>query len=245
MRDIKTNKMKTNLKTNKMKKTILTLALAFVGTFAMAQEMTIAHTGITTVPTSTDMSLTVSVGEIITFIHGGGQAHPMTESHPNTGATSTPIPFVTQTVSSSIPSTTFQLNTAGVYKFHCGNNSGASDKYGTIYVTEGGSTPSWDCDLINGCIDPGTGNGVYTSLNSCQAACNATGVEENVFNINIYPNPANNTITIEGLNGLAQVFDVNGKIIMDITNGTFDVSELSKGTYVVKSEKYNTLFIKE
>ena len=206
--------MKTNLitlKTNKMKKTILTLALAFVGTFAMAQEMTIAHTGITTVPTSTDMSLTVSVGEIITFIHGGGQAHPMTESHPTTGATSTPIPFVTQTVSSSIPSTTFQLNTVGVYKFHCGNNSTSTNKYGTIYVTEG-----------------------------------TTAIDEVVNNtISVFPNPATNNITVEGLNSIAQVFDVNGKKVMDITNGTFDVSELSKGTYIVKSEKYNTLFIKE
>ena len=194
-----------------MKKTILTLALAFVGTFAMAQEMTIAHTGITTVPTSTDMSLTVSVGEIITFIHGGGQAHPMTESHPATGATSTPIPFVTQTVSSSIPSTTFQLNTVGVYKFHCGNNSTSTNKYGTIYVTEG-----------------------------------TTAIDEVVNNtISVFPNPATNNITVEGLNDIAQVFDVNGKKVMGVTNGTFDVSELSKGTYIVKSEKYNTLFIKE
>ena len=215
MSDIKTNKMKTNLRTlkiNIMKKTILTLALAFVGTFTMAQEMTIAHTGITTVPTSNDMSLTVTIGETITFKHGGGQAHPMTESHPNTGAASTPIPFVTQTVSSSIPTTTFQLNTVGTYKFHCGNNSGASDKYGTIYVLEEGTT----------------------------------AINEVVTNpISVFPNPATDVLTIEGLNGAAEVFDVNGKKVMDITNGTFDVSELSKGTYIVKSEKYNTLFIKE
>jgi len=193
------------------KKTILTLALAFVGVFAMAQEMTIAHTGITTVPSSTDMSLTVNVGETITFIHGGGQAHPMTESHPNTGSTSSPIPFVTQTVSSSIQSTTFQLNTSGIYKFHCGNNSGASDKYGTIYVTEG-----------------------------------STAINEVINNpISVFPNPVANDITIKGLSGVSQVFDVNGKKVMDITNGTFDISEFSKGTYIIKSEKYNSLFIKE
>ena len=193
------------------KKTILTLALAFVGVFAMAQEMTIAHTGITTVPSSTDMSLTVNVGETITFIHGGGQAHPMTESHPNTGSTSSPIPFVTQTVSSSIQSTTFQLHTSGIYKFHCGNNSGASDKYGTIYVTEG-----------------------------------STAINEVINNpISVFPNPVANDITIKGLSGVSQVFDVNGKKVMDITNGTFDISEFSKGTYIIKSEKYNSLFIKE
>ena len=63
--------------------------------------------------------------------------------------------------------------------------------------------------------------------------------------ISVFPNPATDVLTIEGLNGAAEVFDVNGKKVMDITNGTFDVSELSKGTYIVKSEKYNTLFIKE
>mgnify|MGYP001583207434 FL=1 len=31
-------------------------------------------------------------------------------------------------------------------------------------------TPSWDC--VNGsCVDPGTGNGAYSSLSSCQSAC--------------------------------------------------------------------------
>ena len=213
MRDIKTNKMKTNsitLKTNKMKKEILTLALAFVGVFAMAQEMTIAHTGISTIPNSPDKSLSVNVGDDITFIYGGGGSHPMTEGWQD-GSSSTPTAFVTQTVTSSISSVTFQINTAGTYRFHCGTNPANSNNWGTIYVTEG-----------------------------------TTEIDEVVNNpISIFPNPATNDITIDGLNSMAQVFDVNGKKVMDITNGTFDVSELSKGTYVVKSEKYNTLFIKE
>ena len=216
--NFKTTKMKRESFTNTIKNqfnmrknTILTLALAFVGAFAMAQEMTIAHTGITTVPVSTDKSLTVTVGETITFKYGGGQTHPMTESHPNTGAASAPIPFVTQTVSSSIPTTTFQLNTVGTYVFHCGNNTGSDKNYGTIYVTEG-----------------------------------TTSIDEVVNNpISIFPNPATNNITIEGLTDIAQLLDVNGKKVMDLTNGTFDISDLSTGSYIVKSEKYNTLFIKK
>jgi len=31
--------------------------------------------------------------------------------------------------------------------------------------------PSWDCDPITGCFDPGTGNGQYTTLAACQATC--------------------------------------------------------------------------
>ena len=30
---------------------------------------------------------------------------------------------------------------------------------------------SWDCDGQGNCYDPGTGNGQYTSLSSCQSNC--------------------------------------------------------------------------
>ena len=33
------------------------------------------------------------------------------------------------------------------------------------------TTPSWDCDGQGNCYDPGTGNGQYTSLSSCQTSC--------------------------------------------------------------------------
>ena len=36
-----------------------------------------------------------------------------------------------------------------------------------------GPTASWDCGLM-GCFDPGTGNGQYSSLSACQAACTVT-----------------------------------------------------------------------
>ncbi|MDP7566799.1 MAG: hypothetical protein QF383_00250, partial [Flavobacteriales bacterium] len=119
-----------------MKKTILTLSLAFVSTFAIGQSMTISHTGIATVPSSTDKSLSVNVGDDITFIYGGGGSHPMTEGWQD-GSTSTPVPFVTQTVTSSIPTVTFQINTVGIYKFHCGSSPGNSNNWGTIYVADG------------------------------------------------------------------------------------------------------------
>lgn len=207
MKRIRTNK------TNKMKKTILTLMLAFVGTITIAQEMTIAHTGITTIPTSTDQSLTVSPGQDITFIYGGGQTHPMVESHPNTGAASTPTPFVTQTVSSSIPSVVFQISTIGTYVFHCQNNPGKDVNYGTIYVTEGGGS---------------------------------TAVQNVVNNpVSVYPNPVKNILTVKGLTESAAIYTLNGKKVMYVTNGTFNVSVLAKGTYIVKTSKYNTIFIKK
>ena len=36
------------------------------------------------------------------------------------------------------------------------------------------TSPSWDCDPVNGCFDPGTGSGQYTSLSACQSACTVT-----------------------------------------------------------------------
>ena len=33
------------------------------------------------------------------------------------------------------------------------------------------STPTWDCDGQGNCSDPGTGNGTYASLTSCQSNC--------------------------------------------------------------------------
>jgi len=39
----------------------------------------------------------------------------------------------------------------------------------------GNSLPaSWDCNPVNGCLDPGTGLGQYTSLSACQTACSVT-----------------------------------------------------------------------
>ena len=42
----------------------------------------------------------------------------------------------------------------------------------SIWIGNGPSA-SWDCGLM-GCFDPGTGNGQYSSLSSCQASCTVT-----------------------------------------------------------------------
>ncbi|HIG89920.1 MAG TPA: T9SS type A sorting domain-containing protein [Flavobacteriaceae bacterium] len=193
-----------------MKKTILTLSLAFVSTFAIGQTMTISHTGIATTPSSTDRSLSVNVGDDITFVYGGGGTHPMTEGWQD-GSTSTPVPFVTQTVTSSIPTVTFQINTAGIYKFHCGASPGNSNNWGTIYVADG-----------------------TTSVET---------VDNNP--ISVFPNPARNILIVKGLSESAAIYALNGKKVMYVSNGTFNVSDLSKGTYIIKTAKHNTIFIKK
>ena len=45
--------------------------------------------------------------------------------------------------------------------------------YGDSILIGNGPSASWDCGT-SGCFDPGTGNGQYSSLSSCQAACTVT-----------------------------------------------------------------------
>ncbi|MDQ3110177.1 MAG: T9SS type A sorting domain-containing protein, partial [Bacteroidota bacterium] len=76
-----------------------------------------------------------------------------------------------------------------------------------------------------------------------------TGIEEPAANgFSVYPNPANDNITIAGLksgmeNINASVFDISGReVILTQTinaNGTLDVSELSPGMYFVQLRTMN------
>lgn len=81
---------------------------------------------------------------------------------------------------------------------------------------------------------------------------NITGVN----NIDIYPNPANDQLTINGLNNTPTtitIMNVNGSVINQISSNTatqqIDVSALSKGLYIIKiSSKEQTIterFIKQ
>ena len=119
-----------------MKQMLLSSLMVFFTTILLAQfpSMTISHQGLA--PSDT---LTVFAGDSITFNYGGGGPHPMTEGW-QTGQTSTPVPFPTQTVTSAIPKKTFALDTPGVYYFHCGTNPMNSDNWGKITVLESVAT---------------------------------------------------------------------------------------------------------
>ncbi|MBC8266455.1 MAG: T9SS type A sorting domain-containing protein [Flavobacteriales bacterium] len=198
------------------KKTILTLALAFVGTFAMAQNqfMTWSHNGGHT----PSQYLTVDCNEPFEFHNVGFQTHPVAEGGfgpstdpnfwPSQNLTLTPAMGASNPMIVTIP-------TAGTYNFKCGSNPTKQALWGQIMVT-----------------GPG-----------CEGATSVEVIESDKFTI--YPNPATDVLTIEGLNGAAVVFDVNGKKVMNVMSGTFDISTLSNGTYIVKAESFTTNFIKE
>ena len=81
------------------------------------------------------------------------------------------------------------------------------------------------------------------SLNGLNAwkstTCGVTGIESQITNkeIKIFPNPVNQTMTINGLNNTNNTFkliNILGQSVIDIkniTNSTIDVSDLSEGIY--------------
>ena len=127
---------------------------------------------------------------------------------------------------------------------------------GSNYTTEdqtnfesSGAAPaaSWDCDAVNGCVDPGTGLGQYTSAGACTAVCNVTSINENnTSEFNIYPNPVKNVLTITGDYSSANIYDVFGKLVLTSeTQKTIDVSTLSNGVYFVNINTENTITVKK
>ncbi len=80
-----------------------------------------------------------------------------------------------------------------------------------------------------------------------------TGIEEvsDVNNaVHLYPNPAKTMLTIENATENVQIFDITGRVVMNIDNKetnllVINVSELAKGMYFVKIGNYTTKFVKE
>jgi hypothetical protein len=115
------------------------------------------------------------------------------------------------------------------------------------FETSGGAVASWDCDAVNGCIDPGTGLGQYTSAGACTSVCNITSIQENnTSEFNIYPNPVKDVLTIDGIYNSVNVYDVFGKLVLTSqTQKTIDVSSLSNGLYFVNINTENTINVKK
>jgi len=78
----------------------------------------------------------------------------------------------------------------------------------------------------------------------------ASGINENtsVHQFSIYPNPANNLITIAGINAdqkncTVSVMDISGREVMEPqelnADGTLDISSLSPGVYLVQLRNRN------
>ena len=57
--------------------------------------------------------------------------------------------------------------------------------------------PTWNCEN-EACVDVTDGSGIYSTLTECQEACESVFIDDNnLFEINIYPNPSTNFFNIE------------------------------------------------
>jgi Leucine-rich repeat (LRR) protein len=100
---------------------------------------------------------------------------------------------------------------------------------------------SWNC-LNDACVDPLDGSGLFSTLNDCEQECtDVSSINENLIDVNIYPNPSSNIFNIE-LNSDSeteiivtnvlgeQVYFESTKSIGEF-NTQIDLSNYSKGVY--------------
>ena len=109
-----------------------------------------------------------------------------------------------------------------------------------------GPAASWDCDGQGNCFDPGTGNGAYSTLSSCQASCIVSSVDEKINGISIYPNPADNIISIDGDYTTLDIYDVFGKLVYTTKNDkTINTTQLQNGVYFIDADTENGNIVKK
>lgn len=76
-----------------------------------------------------------------------------------------------------------------------------------------------------------------------------TNINDNEITERIFPNPASNYITIEGVqnNKKAEIIDIYGRIIKSfiLYNNTIDINYLTPGMYILRINEKNYKFIKE
>jgi len=117
------------------------------------------------------------------------------------------------------------------------------NELGEYFSTGSASGPAWECTPF-GCTDLGSGNGTYGSEQDCfDAYVNdpaspcyvaSTSVEENTQLFELYPNPAQDVLSVDGVFNSLEVFDIFGKLVLTSSNKTkVDISSLANGSYYV------------
>jgi hypothetical protein len=102
--------------------------------------------------------------------------------------------------------------------------------------------PTWSCDPVQGCLDVGTaGLGTYNTEQECiddatSSPCNgSTAINENSENkFELFPNPAQDVLNIEGNFKSIEIYDVFGKLVLASDNKSeVNISSLANGSYYV------------
>ena len=153
----------------------------------------------------------------------------------------------------------------GVYPFLPSGNILVSDMQTGLYVL--GVSISWDC-VNNSCVDPGTGNGAYSTLTDCQAACGSVSALWDVtMNLNskvklkLFPNPSSGDVNLVIPENCSSdfelsVYDVYGKLlfsemILDYSSNSIrlNLEDYHPGVYLIECSsedgKWNSRIIKK
>ena len=105
--------------------------------------------------------------------------------------------------------------------------------YDMIFQKKCNIPESYNCVSVGNCQDPGDGSGQYTSLSQCVTSCVSTNIDEFKEDINVYPNPANNFINLDGDFDQAVIYNIFGKNYF-FNKTQIDISQLRNGLYFIK-----------
>jgi hypothetical protein len=120
----------------------------------------------------------------------------------------------------------YTVTNHGAYYVKITDANGCTSESNSFQYTTTIISASWDCVIGQGCSDPGTGMGMYTSQAACDMACEVNAVDETSTGIalSIYPNPFREETTVDFGREIQaasiKVVDVFGKLIEEhsVTN---------------------------
>lgn len=107
--------------------------------------------------------------------------------------------------------------------------------FGKVYIFD-----SNNAELTNFNVGTSPGTIVF------DVRAGSAGINELSKTISVYPNPANNIVTILNADGAAvSILDLSGKTLINSASNEINVSSLSAGTYFVSANGIQTKFIKQ
>jgi hypothetical protein len=107
--------------------------------------------------------------------------------------------------------------------------------FGKVYIFD-----SNNAELTNFNVGTSPGTIVF------DVRAGSAGINELSKSISVYPNPANNIVTILNADGAAvSILDLSGKTLINSASNEINVSSLSAGTYFVSANGIQTKFIKQ
>ena len=112
----------------------------------------------------------------------------------------------------------------------------------TLQSINGGGESYTVTDFVGNIVLQGTVSGVEDFDNFTTGDELWTGVEDmSNININIYPNPVQDNLFIEGTYDYIEIFDLLGRSLLISENkNVIDISQLSSGIYIVNIQSYDT-----